>query len=521
MVSIPNNSSTKALYRAMRKMKKKGFELRKYQIGGVNWMIKQETTKEFSGGILADDPGLGKTIQTVALMVSLTKKTLIIVPSAVLTQWVDIVEKVFSKKNIYIHYGVGKERTSEAIRDKIFDVCITTHGSAISRKKKNYRTELHINNFWGRVIIDEGHVIRNSKTKMYKTSINYAHICQSTWLLTGTPIQNKKKDIINLLSFIGIPTNILKRNIENYISEYLLRRTKKVLLDKTFTECEFTTHLIPFRTQEEQEIYFSIETFIIEELFDLKYSDVSPIIYELELLEKIMRMRQASSHPEIALSAIRKKYGEDGDEVILSHPFTGVSSKIARIVEDVVKAEGLSLVFCHFNSEIERIKINLDSVGVKSEVYKGGLSHKSRNKILNKFKSSENTVKVLIVQIMAGGVGLNLQEFSNVFILAPDWNPTNEFQAISRAHRFGQKKLVKVHKYIMTFNPKFYEDHEYCGEIDSESTTIDERILSRQIEKRELMVNLLHDETLKFREKLIVAENRQESYELMVSDFGL
>lgn len=518
IVQITKSPSTKALHNATKKMKKNGYKLRSYQRKGVRWMIKQERDNEYCGGILADDPGLGKTIQTVALMVALKKKTLIIVPTSVIKQWAYIVEKLFTKKKVYIHYGPKKEKTSKAIKERLFDVCITSHGTSISQKKEVYKTVLHINEFWERVIIDEGHVIRNSKTKMYKTALNYSNICQATWLLSGTPIQNKKTDIINLLTFIGISKHKLKQNLEKYILEYLLRRTKKVLLDKTFTECDFRTHLIPFRTQEEQNIYFSIETFIIDEILDLKYSGVSAFEYDAALLEKIIRLRQASSHPEIALCAIRRKYIETDANF---DAFSGPSTKIAHIVEDIQRSVGLSLVFCHFNAEIEILKKELYDIEIKAEVYQGGMSQKNRTKTLEKFRTNRVEAKVLIVQITAGGVGLNLQEFSNVFILGPDWNPSNEFQAISRAHRFGQKKLVKVHKYILTFNPVFYDAPEYCGEIDSDSTTIDQRIMVRQIEKRELMANLLHDETLRFSEKLFLVKDRRECHESMVSDYDL
>ena len=126
----------------------------------------------------------------------------------------------------------------------------------------------------------------------------------------------------------------------------------------------------------------------------------------------------------------------------------------------------------------------------------------------------ENKPRVLMIQIKAGGVGLNLQQFNNVFILSPDWNPANEIQAIARAHRLGQTKKVNVYKYTLVYNESYDEtDNPNCvngqdGEQSETSTTkkinktsVDERILGIQLRKRAVMVEILNDPTLNFREQ--------------------
>jgi len=149
--------------------------------------------------------------------------------------------------------------------------------------------------------------------------------------------------------------------------------------------------------------------------------------------------------------------------------------------------------------------------GIRSKFYNGSMNIKERAMAVEGFNSSkpfkktlvrnsvggyeikEKRARVLIVQIKAGSVGLNLQEFNNVFLMSPDWNPCNEIQAISRAHRMGQKKRVFVHKYVMGYNPEF---------ADTPATlTIDQKILSVQMRKRDLMATLLSDDTLLFNER--------------------
>jgi DNA repair protein RAD16 len=103
-------------------------------------------------------------------------------------------------------------------------------------------------------------------------------------------------------------------------------------------------------------------------------------------------------------------------------------------------------------------------------------------------RARDGQIDCLIVQIMAGGVGLNLQMFNKVYITTPDWNPSNEIQAIARCHRIGQQSNVEVVKIII--------------KEDSEKPTIDERIIYIQQTKRELMSHHLNDRSLIFNENI-------------------
>ena len=494
MSKIQVNPTRQALLKAFKTLKLLGFTLRDYQVKGVHWMISNELKSPLKGGILADDPGLGKTVQTAALMVGIIKKTLIIVPKPVLSQWIIIMEKVFPGE-VYIHYGREKVKSREELRAKNFMVCITTHGSCMAREKNIFETLVHLPGFWERLIIDEGHVIRNHKTKMYKTMMNFIKLTESRWLLTGTPVQNKRLDIINLLSFIGMGTKVLNSQLEFYISKYLLRRTKLETLIRgngILEEYTTITKINNFKTIEEQTAYDEIESFSMMQLADCKYGGGSIIDFQIMLLETMFRLRQATSSPQIAIESMRKKYGDD----IIKNDFEGISSKIREVTNDIMCAEGLSLVFCHFHREMELIQNLLGKKNVESRIYSGKLSVKERDNVLKEYINPDMGVTVLIIQIMAGGVGLNLQNFSNVFILSPDWNPCNEIQAIARAHRYGQKKKVTVTKYVAGYNTLF------SGPEDNR-TTIDQRILHKQIVKRDMMAELLSDNTLKFKESVV------------------
>ena len=520
-----NSKVSNCLSRAVDIMGRSPYKLKDYQVGGVKWMLDKELNTAFKGGILADDPGLGKTIQCAGLIVgNPLEKTLIIVPTSVINQWVKTLGQVIDPAKIYLHHGGSKAKTPWNLMSRDFKVCITSHGSCFTAsgnkksKTNNVKTILH-HLSWDRIIIDEGHVIRNSSTKIHKACCQYTNLINKKWILSGTPIQNSNKDMINILKFVGMSPSIIRQNLEAVVSKYVLRRTKNILMvDKSFQDYEVINNVVKFDTRDEQNIYEEIQTNAINELLkkeeELKSSELNLLILEL-----LLRLRQASSHPGIALKSLANKYTDH----ILEKNFSlkRESSKMKKVVQDISISRGYCLVFCHFKAETEFLEYFLEKKGISSEIYSGALSREQRDVVINKFddepvkkilfKSNNKTriveskARVLIIQIKAGGVGLNLQQFNNVFILAPDWNPANEIQAIARAHRMGQTKKVNVNKYTLVYNP------EFMGKDDESRTSVDERILGIQCRKRDVMVEILNDPTLTFCEKCSISGKTNQS----------
>ena len=483
------------------KLKKKYIFLKGYQVNGVEWMISRESDTNLRGGILADDPGLGKTIQTISTLISnVLKKTLIIVPTSIISQWKNSIEKCIDKVRVYVHHRDNKDLNTLLNQD--FDICITTHGTlplAIDKQEL-----VHI--LWDRIILDEGHVIRNKKTRLFEACSKIIREDTVKWILTGTPIQNSKQDIISLFKFLDVDIN--NTRITDSIDKYVLRRTKDILIkSNTIDKYVIYNHCVPFKLRSEQEFYKTIERDAIDEL--LISSVDKPSSMQSSILNIYLRLRQCCVHPKMALTSIHKN--NPGIDLTMLDSID--STKIERITQDISKLNKYCLVFCHFKDEMNMIQMKLNKIGVKCEQYHGSLNQRERQDVINKFNSvpvkklkfknkkgkiivKENKPRVLLIQINAGGVGLNLQQFSNVFIVSPDWNPCNEIQAISRSHRIGQQNKVNVHKYTVRFNPEFEEtDSKFILK------TIDERILSKQINKRNLMVDMLSDKTLEFKEE--------------------
>ena len=197
----------------------------------TNFSLQNQEPRLASGGILSDDMGMGKTLEMIALMVADTqatgssKSTLIIAPVGVMSNWSGQIAHHVKKDealNVLIYHGSGK-KPMKAENFREYDVVITSYGTLATeyypRGKKDPpsvpRSQGLFSMDWRRVILDEGHIIRNPNTKSALAATNL--MAKSRWVLTGTPIINNLKDLFSLVRFIGLTGGLERLEIFNSI----------------------------------------------------------------------------------------------------------------------------------------------------------------------------------------------------------------------------------------------------------------------------------------------------------------
>lgn len=386
-----------------------------HQVEGVEWLLARERSpKAPYGGLLCDEMGLGKTIQMIELMVRNFKtNTLIVVPKSLVQQWVSEIKRFVPAFTVCVYDGSNRKYNPQS------DICVCPYSVLVDL----------VGVEWGRVILDEGHEIRNRSSLVHKTAMKLRS--KIKWILTGTPVFNKFRDFVSLCDFVGISKKSMCQDFENIRKEYVLRRTKKMSVPMTFQNVEL-------------EMYDSER-----ELYERVYDDRSGFV-----LEDILRCRQVCAWPQTYYDGIHKKFGG------VRQIWEGSTAKMDTLTA-LVKSHPLekSLVFTQFYGETNEIQRRLTEIGRAVFILDG--QTENRESVVEAFRKSPEG-SVFIIQIKTGGVGLNLQVASRVYITQPSWNPATELQAIARSYRSGQTVPVVVKKLV----------YAECDAVDNEITEL-------------------------------------------------
>jgi SNF2 family DNA or RNA helicase len=442
-----------------------------YQREGVKWMVQRENTEPIRGGFLCDEMGLGKTVQTIATMLICGGSSLIVAPRSVVAQWKSEIKKFAPILKVQVW-----DRSDELSNA---DVVITSYAMIVPRKVNGQRAEatpLH-NKRWQRVILDEGHEIRNRTTQQFKSAIKFRSV--SRWILSGTPVFNSMKDFVTLCEFMGASKADVQRRYDWFRDNLVLRRTKESVCH--FNErlrlppCDFQNVELDMYP-EERELYRHVYEESQEVVMNLmKNTQLNQQM--MYIMECMLRCRQVMIWPQMYYDGIAKK--EEADPEV----WTGRSKKMETLLSMIDEHPNESaLVFCQFMGEMDYLEEQLRNRDIVVHRIDGRSSKEERECIIKSFRNdSKYWAPVLLIQIKAGGVGLNLQEATRVYITSPAWNPATELQAIGRAHRTGQTKKVIIRKLV------------YSGEEGLPS--IEESIMELQGHKAVVCGEVLNDQT--------------------------
>jgi len=325
---------------------------------------------------------------------------------------------------------------------------------------------------WNRVIFDEAHHLRNKNARYWGAKVLASPI---KWLITGTPVQNKRRDFYNLCSVVGLPSSYYTEpdNMDELLEAYVLRRTKTQAGIK-LPKVELGCNTVDWATEDERVLSEDIHNAI-------RMAD------SVERLKLIIKARQTCILPAL----LKKSMQDMVDDNIIPKSDSHVgalssSSKLDAVLDTLLSRRengNGKLIFCHFREEIDTIVSRLKEDGITSVATFDGRT--SLNKRANTLREK---VEFLVLQIQTGCEGLNLQrDFSEVYFVSPNWNPAIEEQAIARCHRIGQVKPVHVFRFQMTT----YQKLEPLVE-ENFSPSLDQYIQNVQSVKREIIEEIIH-----------------------------
>jgi superfamily II DNA or RNA helicase len=446
--------------------------LRPYQVAGYHWL---NYLKDINwGGILADDMGLGKTVQALSFLEYYrgafgSLKALVVCPTTLIYNWENEIKKFTPILTYRIHHGPARTRLKQELLDH--DITITTYGTL----RSDIKLLMSVN--FDYVILDESQAIKNPSSKVTRAAclLTTKHrLCMS-----GTPLQNNTFDIFAQMNFLNpgmlgtmeyfrqefaIPIDKFgeqdrKDHLRKILYPFILRRTKEQVArdlpekQEMILWCEME--------DEQRKIYDAYRNDYRDKIMGT-IQEQGIQRSQLTILQGLMKLRQICDSPSIL----------NEEEKFENH-----SIKLDELAREIVENIGdhKALVFSQFLGMLALIKAKMDELGIKYEYFDGSTSAPDREKAIQSFQNNDE-VRVFLISLKAGGVGLNLTAADYVYIVDPWWNPAVEQQAIDRTHRIGQTKNIFAYRMI-------------CKD------TIEDKILQLQEKKRALAKDLIADDT--------------------------
>ena len=433
-----------------------------HQEEGIRWMLSREAegAAVCRGGILADDMGLGKTFQTIGLLLNSAAdwRTLIVCPPALIAGWTEELRacgffvsvlqqgtdtwmprpaEAAGPTGSGLSQSAGSGRhvwlTSYPKLVVIADCLVARAGEA--------RAEAQM---FHRIVLDEGHCIRNGAATARGRAadiVGGAATVAARWILSATPVQNGPADWRNLCRWLRCDTEAPE--------------AEDILLRRTMAELRDVVEALPppprFLCRDLQMVAGGAEDRLFRSLCD-QLDDVVEDrgVSAFVKLELYLRIQQFLVHPQIYIQAMR-------DKLRGAYPrpdWTGTATKWAAFTRDlaegVVAGEG-TIVFCQFRAEMDRVVRLAGRMGAAVWCIRGGMGAAAVGAAVQEAREAALEGKgkgvVVVVQIVAGGAGLNLQFCRRVLFLSQHWNPAVVHQAVGRAVRIGQRGVVDVVMY--------------------------------------------------------------------------
>ena len=404
----------------------------------MRWMLEREDVGESvcRGGILGDDMGLGKTFQTIGLLKNgISLRTLILCPPALIAGWTEELKACGYAVAVLLTASWSLPLTTANT------VFLTSYSKAVLYKR--FLTE----SAFQRVILDEGHVIRNGKnTARWVACMAIAKNAVCRWILSATPVQNGYSDWRNLCSWLLADTTL--RDSFPLAQNIMLRRTMAQLrsqIEALPPFPRFIEHKLSIPAQTPEGRLFRVLCDQVEHALESR--GISALIK----LELWMRIQQFIVHPQIYIQAMRDKLRGAYTRPDWTHgttKWTACFTQLNAAIREMVP----TIVFCNFRREMEIVQEAAEAAGALVFVIRGGLGSEVVGELVDAARNAaaaQMKAVVVVVQIVSGGTGLNLQFCRRIMFLSQHWNPAVVHQAVGRAVRIGQRFVVDIHVFCI------------------------------------------------------------------------
>jgi SNF2 family DNA or RNA helicase len=390
--------------------------------------------------------GLGKTWMTIGLLLNaVVPNTLLLVPPVLQPQWSEALTQSGIAHRILAPGKGADGKPGSCWRD----IVPAGARSGISVAIATYDRAAHNREFlmdvpFDRIVCDEGHIFKNGPTtKRFHELVQIP--AERRWILSGTPVQNTKYDLTNLLRFLGMGADErIKVPLDVVAKEVLLRRIVSEVREAVPTMPTVKpTHVVHPVTMPEGE-----EAAVFASLVGRFEHAIESNARTNVVLELYLRIRQFLAHPAIYVDAMKRKYGEGYKR----ESWTGTASKMDEFRRFLLTSENRpTIVFGTFKGELDLAEVALTGAGYNVWSIRGGMSDSQRERVTEDSRKAVDEGKrvAIVIQIVAGGAGLNLQHCNRIVFLSSHWNPAIVDQAIARAYRMGQCGQVEVHHLLL------------------------------------------------------------------------
>jgi SWI/SNF-related matrix-associated actin-dependent regulator 1 of chromatin subfamily A len=468
---------------------KQGKKLYAHQEEGIKFLLSR------NGCILADDMGLGKSIQSIiAALESGAKKILVVCPSSAKINWKREIN-TFCKDTAIVD---GKKWDEGMFTIINFDILKNFHTLVEGRKQLTEEEKAELNRTLANAnfdlaIVDEAHNLKNNDSIRGKiiAELSVKYNIPKVWLLTGTPVANRPMDYFNLLKIIKSPlTANWKHFAVRYCDGKQFFKTLKSGQKKQIWITDGASNLEELANKTKNIILRRMKT----DVMDMPDKVITPMYYELDKKSRKQYEDLWEEYLEKRISE-GKKVGnlqKDLVELVLLRQFIAAQAipYTIEMAESAIEMGRKVIIFTNFNEEQEILARHFGKIAVR---HNGSMTTNAKQKSVDDFQKSSK-IKVFIGNEKSAGVAITLTEATVVIFNSFDWVTGNNEQAEDRAYRIGQKNDVNIYYqlFIDTISTRMWEVLK--NKKDVIDVILNGKVTNKEEETEILMDKLLSNE---------------------------